>query len=245
MPTLQAETLYPKASAILEDLQRLKDEVTAAGNNVAGEVLIGASTIPGTYLLPKYAAAFKKKFPHIVFETRINDSTRIASAIHDKRLLMGIVGSKTFSRKIEFTSFCKDELVLAAQKDFDIPKNIALTDLTQFPFISRETGSGTRRNMEKIFTNNGFSPTNLDVVASFGSSAAIKEAVKTGLGVAIISRHAVEVELEMGWLKEVHIDNIDLTRNFYIAKLAKRTLPTQYQRFFNFLIQQGDDQTVE
>lgn len=245
MPTLQAETLYPKASAILDDLRRLKDEVTAAGNNVAGEVLIGASTIPGTYLLPKYAAAFKKKYPHIVFETRINDSTRIASAIHDKRLLMGIVGSKTFSRKIEFTPFCKDELVLAAHKDFEIPEKIKLRDLAEYPFISRETGSGTRRNMEKIFTNNGFSPTNLDIVASFGSSAAIKEAVKTGIGIAIISRHAVDVELEMGWLKEVHVEDIDLTRTFYIAKLAKRSLPTQYQRFFNFLIQQGDGDLAE
>ncbi len=239
MPTMQADTLYPKASAILEDLKQLKTEVTASGTKMAGDLLIGASTIPGNYLLPKYASEFMQKYPKIVFETRIKDSTRIASSIHDKRLLLGIVGSKTFSRKIEFTPFAKDELVLIAAPTEDIPENIELNDLANYSFISREIGSGTRRNMEKIFNNVGFSANGLKLAASFGSSTAIKEAVKAKMGVSIISRHAIETELKMGWLKEVQLNGIDMSRTFYLAKLGKRSLPSQYQAFFDFLVSQN------
>ncbi|CAG35968.1 related to transcriptional regulator protein [Desulfotalea psychrophila LSv54] len=241
MPTIQAETLYPKAAAILEDLKQLKDEVSSAGSTVAGELTIGASTIPGTYLLPKYAAAFKKKYPKIIFETQIKDSTRTASAIHDKRLLLAIVGSKTFSRKIEFTPLCEDQLIVIANPENPIPARIKLESLGKYPFITRETGSGTRRNMEKIFTNAGFSPNQLDIVASFGSSTAVKEAVKTNLGIAIVSRYAVETELKMGWLREIQLKDISMNRTFYIAKLAKRSLPRQYQAFYNFLLQQHQE----
>lgn len=244
MPTIQADTLYPKASSILEDLKQLKNEVTATGENMSGDILLGASTIPGNYLLPRYAGLFMQKYPKIVFETRIKDSTRIASAIHDKRLLLGIVGSKTFSRKIEFTPFCTDELVLIANPEEKIPASIDIHDIAKYPFIAREVGSGTRRNMEKIFTKAGFSPSSLQIAASFGSSTAIKEAVKTKMGVTIISRHAVQTELDMGWLKEVEISGVDMARTFYLAKLAKRSLPSQYQTFFDFLISAAQENSI-
>lgn len=236
MPTIQAEALYPKAVTILEDLKQLKDEVTTAGNAVAGELNIGASTIPGAYLLPKHAAAFRKKYPKVSFNIRINDSARIAAAIHDKRLLLGIVGSKTFSRRIEFTPFSEDELIVIASPKSDIPESIVVSDLEKYPFVTRETGSGTRRNMEQIFIQVGFSPAHLDIVGCFGSSTAIKEAVKTDLGISIISRHAVQVELEMGWLREVELQDLTMERTFYLANLAKRTLPNQYQTFRDFLV---------
>ena len=237
MPTIQAEALYPKAVTILEDLKHLKEEVTTAGNAVAGELHLGASTIPGAYILPKHAAEFKKKYPKVSFDIRINDSARIAGAIHDKRLLLGIVGSKTFSRRIEFTPFSKDELIVIASPLSDMPESITTSDLVKYPFVIRETGSGTRRNMEKILTQAGFSPSHLDIVGSFGSSTAIKETVKTDLGIAIISRHAVEIELKMGWLREIELQDLTMERTFYLANLAKRTLPNQYQVFRDFLME--------
>lgn len=238
MPTAQAEALYPKTKTILEDLKNLKEEITSSGEKVAGELNIGASTIPGAYILPKYAASFKKLYPNVSFDIQIYDSAHVASAIHEKRLLLGVVGSKSFSRQIEFTPLTADRLTVVASPENDIPSTIDLDDLRKYPFISRENGSGTKKNIEKKLAGLGFSTDNLDIVGSFGSSTAVKEAVKMDLGISIISHHAVKKELEMGWLKQVDLKGFKMERIFYLARLAKRTLPNQYKVFHDYLLYQ-------
>ncbi len=238
MPTAPAETLYPKAKAILDDLKQLKDEITSSGEKVAGELNIGASTIPGAYILPRYAAAFKKLYPGVSFDIKIYDSTFVTSAIHEKRLLLGVVGNKSFSRQIEFTPLATDRLIVIASPENKIPSRIDLESLKQYPFISRENGSGTRKNIEKKLSNSGFSIENLNIVGSLGSSTAVKEAVMMDLGISIISHHAVKKELEMGWLKKVDLTGFQMERIFYLARLAKRTLPNQYKVFHDYLIYQ-------
>ncbi|HBG21194.1 MAG TPA: LysR family transcriptional regulator, partial [Desulfobulbaceae bacterium] len=81
LPTAEADLLFPRAVAILDDLRRLEEDITATGGAVSGELIIGASTIPGAYILPKIAAAFKNEFPAISFEIRINDSARIVEEV--------------------------------------------------------------------------------------------------------------------------------------------------------------------
>jgi DNA-binding transcriptional LysR family regulator len=61
MPTVEADLLYPKALQILEDLDQIQQEITAAGTGVKGKLVIGASTIPGAYILPRMAYSFKKR----------------------------------------------------------------------------------------------------------------------------------------------------------------------------------------
>lgn len=94
MPTHEAEILYPRAVAILEDLQRLEEEISATRNTISGELIIGASTIPGAYILPGIAASFKNDFPDISFEIRINDSEKIVEAVAGNEMLLGVVGAK-------------------------------------------------------------------------------------------------------------------------------------------------------
>ena len=74
MPTAVAEILYPKALQLLDDIDLIREEVSAAGTEIKGRLIIGASTIPGTYILPRAAHSFKKEHPEVAFDIRINDS---------------------------------------------------------------------------------------------------------------------------------------------------------------------------
>ena len=114
LPTAEAEILYPRAMAILEDLQRLEEEISATRKRVSGELIIGASTIPGVYILPGLAASFKKEFPEISFEIRINDSAKIVEAVASNELLLGVVGAKITTPNFSYQPFAEDELILAA-----------------------------------------------------------------------------------------------------------------------------------
>ena len=235
MPTPEAELLYPKAEEILTQMSKLKNTLAAVTNNVAGVLIIGASTIPGDYILPEHSARFTDLYPEISFEIRINDSARIIKDISQHKLYLGVVGAQIPSTKVEYTAFGGDELVLAAAADTSIDQEISAEELLQFDFLLREQGSGTGRNIEQFLSKLGISTAQLKVRATLGSSTAIKEAIKSALGISIISRIAIRDELSSGRLKEIRIRGLEMQRSFYIVTSRKRTMPNHYLVFTNYL----------
>jgi DNA-binding transcriptional LysR family regulator len=237
LPTAEAEILYPKARLILDDLERLQQEISEAGKVISGELIIGASTIPGTYILPQLAASFKKTFPEISFEIRISDSAQIVDAVAANELLFGIVGAKLSSPKLSFQPLIEDELVVAAASANPVPEAIDSKDFINLPFIIRERGSGTRKSTEQLLSQHNLSSNRLNIVATLGSSAAVKEAIKANLGVSVISRLAIREELANGMLKSIKVQGLDLRRHFYVVISPKRTLPHHYDLFLQKLLQ--------
>ena len=227
--------LYPRAVAILDDLRQLEEDITTSGKIMSGELIIGASTIPGAYILPKIAAAFKNEYPGISFEIRINDSAQIIESVVANDLLIGVVGAKLPGTKLNYQPFAEDQLILAAAAGNPAPPQITLDELTRLPFILRERGSGTRKSIELLFNRHRYYLDQFNICATLGSSAAVKEAIKADLGLSVISRHAVREDLANGTIKEVEVTGMSMNRNFYIVTSPKRTLPNHYQLFLQRL----------
>jgi len=222
--------------AILDDLRRLEEDITATGGAVSGELIIGASTIPGAYILPKIAAAFKNEFPAISFEIRINDSARIVEEVAGNGLLIGIVGAKLPGVKLNYQHFAEDQLILAAAAANQTLSQITMEELCQLPFIVRERGSGTRKSLEMLLARQRYTLDQFNICATLGSSAAVKEAIKADLGVSVISKHAVLDELERGTIREIEVTGWSMMRSFFVVTSPKRTLPHHYQVFLNRLL---------
>jgi DNA-binding transcriptional LysR family regulator len=234
MPTTEADVLYPKALQLLDDLKQIQDEITATGDGVKGSLIIGASTIPGTYILPRVAYSFKKQYPEVGFEILIEDSAKITSQVLQHELLCGIVGARKTSDKLFYEPLIEDELVLVATKKVLAQKTVSLSKLTTIPFLQRETGSGTRQTFENFLGKN-MSSDALNVVATLGSTSAVKQAAKESLGASVISRIAVQEELDNNILQEIPIRNLKMKRKFYLVRQKKRTLPPQYLAFCKHL----------
>jgi DNA-binding transcriptional LysR family regulator len=237
LPTTEAEILYPRAMTILEDVERLEEDISATSQSVSGELVIGASTIPGAYILPRLAAAFKNEFPGISFEIRISDSAKIVEAVASNELFLGIVGAKIANAKLNFQPFAEDELILAAADTNAVEPEITMKELCKLPFIVREQGSGTRKSTETLLAQQHHTLSQLKTCAILGSSTAVKEAVKADLGVSVISRHAVQEELSRGRIKEIHVAGLTMKRNFYIVTSQKRTLPNHYKELITRLLE--------
>jgi len=236
LPTAQAELLYPRAIAILDDLRRLEEDINTTRQGTSGELVIGASTIPGTYILPAIAASFKNDFPGISFEIRINDSAKIVDAVAENELLFGVVGAKIPVAGLVFQPFIEDELILAAAAANPVPPSISMETLHSLPFIVRERGSGTRKSIEALLGQQRQSFEQFNICATLGSSSAVKEAIKADLGLSIISRHAVRAELLQGSIKEVDVSGLTMKRNFFVVTSRKRTQPNHYQLFLERLL---------
>ena len=235
IPTKEAEVLYSHALEIIEKAEAIKELISQTKKEIKGELIIGASTIPGTYLLPSIMAAFQKKYPPVSFKILISDSREIVDKVSKHELLLGIVGAKLGDEQTNYMPFIEDELIVVSSPFLINNNTITLKELIQFPMVLREEGSGTRKETEKILDGKGLSLDDIKIGGIFGSTDAIKQAVKAGMGFSILSRLSVADEIRYKILKEIKLTDIQMKRKFYIVAHKKRTLPFLYNSFLEFL----------
>jgi DNA-binding transcriptional LysR family regulator len=238
-PTREAEILFPKVCQVLDDIENIEDTLHASSTEIKGKLIFGASTIPGTYILPQEAYSFKQQYPEVFFEIIIEDTSKITNMILNHELMCGFVGARIESDKLEFKPLIEDELILVAAKGLMDKKSIQLKDIFNIPFLLREKGSGTRQTLEyslEYYLDEKYTGIDaLNIVACLGSTGSIIQAVKNRLGASILSRIAVQEELTNGSLVEIPIEDLQMKRKFYLVHLKKRTLPAQYLAFCQHL----------
>ncbi|MCE5312976.1 MAG: LysR family transcriptional regulator [Nitrospiraceae bacterium] len=236
MPTIEADALFVRATEIIEKADELKLAVSSASATISGTIIFGSSTIPGSYILPQKMAAFRKKHPEVTFVMTMTDSRGIVEKVASHELMLGIAGSRIEHDQISYTPFFEDELVAVAAPSMKLSEKLSIKQLAAFPFIMREQGSGTRREMERIFEKNGVLADRLNVAALLGSTDALKQAIKAGLGIGIISKIAVADEIKRRELCEINTGTVSMRRKFYIVTHKKRTLPLLYNEFIKLIL---------
>ncbi len=236
IPTREAEILYTRTLDILERFDNLPAVIREAKNEISGELVIGASTIPGTYLLPEIVVGIQRKWPSLSFNIKISDSKDVTEKVMRTELFIGIVGSRILNSQIVYQPLVEDKLVAVSSPSLIKNRIIPLRELLKYPMVIREEGSGTRREMERILESRGLRLEDLRIAGIFGSTDSVKEAVKKGLGYTIISYMAVRDELKRKTLKEIVIEGIpEMKRRFYLIHHKKRSLPRVYQLFIQEL----------
>ncbi len=236
--TKEGETLYEYAHKILELGKAAKESVAGYKNLNLGELVIGASTIPGEYILPAKLKLFKKKFPRIKVILRIADTEKIISQVLERKLDIGVVGARVEHKNLSYEEFVEDELVLivSPKHRWAKIKHISLADLEKEPFIIREKGSGTRTTMLTALREKRLALEDLNIVMELGSTESVKTAVKAGIGVSLVSKWAIKDELKLRRLRALKIRELNLFRYFYIVYDQRRILSKAVKSFHQFLI---------
>jgi DNA-binding transcriptional LysR family regulator len=155
IPTKEAEVLYTHAVEIIEKINITKDIIGRFKKELSGELIVGASTIPGTYLMPSLMAAFQKKYSAVSFQIFISDSKEIGEKVLKHELLIGVVGTKFSNGFLNHIPFIEDELIAVSSPSLIKKDLLTLKDLVTFPMVLREEGSGTRKELEKILESKG------------------------------------------------------------------------------------------
>lgn len=245
IPTKEADLLYDYVIEIIDKLENVKNAIAISSKEILGKIFLATSTIPGTYIIPKALKKIKQQYPNLSFEVFISDSKFILEGVIKHDLMVGLVGTKIENDQLNFIPFLQDELVLVASTNLINKNKISLDELKKMPIIVREAGSGTRIETEKKFGEKGLDLNKMNISAVFGSIDAIKEAVKIGLGGAILSKLSVKEEIKNKILHEVKIEGFaKMKRNFYIVYHKKRTLPLNYKLFIDFVLSKKKDQIL-
>jgi DNA-binding transcriptional LysR family regulator len=236
IPTSEACVLIERASEIIENVEGIQGLLGEFRKELAGHLIIGASTIPGTYILPGLTALYRGKHPGVFFEVVVSDSRGIIDKVAGHDLLVGVVGARLDNGQVQYSPFLDDELIAIAKPSFTRKRSLDLRELVTLPMVMREQGSGTRREFEKILAKHKIDEHQLNIVGIFGSTDAVKQAVKEGMGVSVVSRRAVCDEIRCNMLAEIRIKDCEMKRHFFVVTHRKRTLPHIYKGFFEYLL---------
>ncbi|MBW2028431.1 MAG: LysR family transcriptional regulator [Deltaproteobacteria bacterium] len=245
VPTKAGELVFKHAVTLLQMKRAACMEIQAFLGLKQGEVHIGGSTIPGEYVLPKLFRSFREKFPFVSVRLAIANSHEIQDRVLHGEMELGVVGFKPSASNLDSYGLWKDDLLLAVPTDHPLSAKscVDLDELFEEPFVLREKGSGTLKIIEeRLKARTGKGIESLRIAAKVGTSSAVKECVKAGVGVSILSSEALETELEMGLLRALRIRDLPLSRTFYLVRDKRRTASPQCQAMFDFLLSTAEEE---
>lgn len=236
--TKAGQMLYPYASKTLRLRRDALNALSEFSQGIRGELYLGASTIPGEYILPKFLGEFKTEHPRVAIRLRIADTQEIIQDLLRGDVEFGVIGGRMEHPLLQYELFIMDRIVLVGPSSISrtLKKSITLQELFQMPCVLREEGSGTRMAIEKTLRKMGKTLAHFQGAVEMGSTAAVKAAVKAGLGFAFISETAVEEELSQGLIFKVQVEGLDPTlRQIYLVSHRGRTLSPMALKFLRYL----------
>jgi DNA-binding transcriptional LysR family regulator len=172
---------------------------------LSGPLLIGASTTIAEFLLPPVLGEFKSQHPEVQAKLIVGNSETIENRVAEHTLDLGLIEAPSHLPVLQTEVCCQDELqvIVASRHPLARQRSVTPKQLVPYPYVSRESGSGTREFTDLYFRKAGIQPGDLNVVMELGSPEALKGVVGTGLGYAIVSRVTVEKERKLGDLVAV------------------------------------------
>jgi DNA-binding transcriptional LysR family regulator len=200
-------TLTPAGELVLayaEKILGLSTEMDVRLGEMTGEItgslLVGASTTIAEFMLPRIIGEFKSLHPKVRPHLAVANSETIDARVAEHTLDIGFIESPSHLPNLNTEVCCEDELVMVCSPKFPLAKvkEITPTILTQYPFVSRESGSGTREFIDAYLERADVSPDNLNVVMEMGSPVALCGVVETGIAYTIMSRCAVVKPQRLG-----------------------------------------------
>lgn len=233
--------LYNYAVNILNMREQALYSLAQYEGKLEGELAIASSTVPQQHLLPRILKEFSDKYPGIRYVIRQFDSKGVVDCIVSGDTDFGLVGTDANNSCLELIELYRDRLVLItpnAGKFAHLHRGALVWEqIKDENFILREEGSGTRKFFLKALGQKGVSIKDIRIVAEIEDSQTIKQCVKAGLGVSVVSESSVLDEVKCGMLKAFGIEDLELVRKFYFAYHKNRVLNPLARAFKDFVIQ--------
>ena len=236
-PTRAGTLLLGYARRILALSREASQAIEQFQGRVSGELTIGGSTIPGEYVMPEVIGAFRAKYPDVRISLLIGSSREVTTWVEDGRVEIGVVGATPTSRVLQARQLMADELVVVvgAEHPWAGRKTVSLDDLRAEPMIVRERGSGSRETFEQALESVGLDLAAFRIVGEIASTQAVKQAVRAGVGISLISRRAVEDECRARLLVCVKIRDLAVTRAFHLITHRDRSRSPLATAFLAFI----------
>jgi DNA-binding transcriptional LysR family regulator len=237
--TEAGEEVFRYSRSILQQVTEMDDVLDKLKGFAGGRLRIAAIS-SADYFAPRLLGTFHDRFPDVnVSIDTTNQTSAVRQVVHND-VDMAIMGQPPEEARLEAIAFMDNPLIIVAPPGHRLAKRkrIALKTLEEETFLTRETGSGTRGAMERLFRQHKLK---LTTGIELSSLSGIKEGVQAGLGLGLLPRGAVEVELMLGRLVELKITELPVARHWYVVLHKGKRLSLAAEEFKSLLINEAVD----
>jgi DNA-binding transcriptional LysR family regulator len=233
--TAAGEELYAYGQKIFALMNEALESIEALRSPYHGRLSIGADTTVGTYIVPNLLGEFHFHYPDVEIALEVVNRGYLLDALVENRIDMAIIGKIPSEVPVFAAPFAPNELVLIAPPSHRLARGhtIPFIELANEHFLLREVGSGTRAALEEAFQQAHIP---LLVSMQVGNNSAIKQGVAAGLGIALISRVAINMELETQRLVILDVVGFPIMRQWYLIHLKEKNLSATARACKTFLL---------
>lgn len=232
--TEAGEELRRHAERVARDLVDMEESLLLYRGVRRGRLRL-AVVSTANYFLHDHLTSFKKHFPEIDVNLQVANRDSILRALESNQADMSITGQPPDDADVVARRFMDNPLVVIAPPDHPLAgsKNISLEQFAKEPLVIREPGSGTRAAVERVLGEQGLS---FRVSCVLSTNEAVKQAVRAGLGLAVISGQTAELEFETGRLAALPVEGFPVMRKWFVMYRKFNRLPPAALAFRNILL---------
>lgn len=202
------------AQSVLDPARALLVAVEGLRTDWAGHLAVAASRTVAEYAVPAWLALLRGERPQVRANLTVDNSTQVCALVANHDCELGFVESPGVPKSLRHMTIGVDELVVVVAPDHPWTRRrrwrVTAAELAATPLVVRESGSGTRATYERALAAFDLAPPALELA----SNEAVRIAVATGAGPAVLSPLAVASALASGQLAHVSVDGVDLRRRF-------------------------------
>uniref|UniRef100_UPI0033420BF3 LysR family transcriptional regulator n=1 Tax=Castellaniella defragrans TaxID=75697 RepID=UPI0033420BF3 len=232
--TASGRTMLHHAQRILGEIRDAEETLRAERDLDRGVILLGLVST-AAYVAPPLIARFLLRYPNIELRLEVGNREQLLRMLRENVIDLAIMGRPPAELDTLSEPLAAHPHVLAAQAGHRLAgcRRFGLHELRDETFLVRESGSGTLAVSEQFFKNHLFHPAKM---LTLGSNETIKQAVMAGLGVSLLSLHALRLELRAGAIALLDVEGAPVDRVWHVVHRADKILSPAAQTFRRFLL---------
>ncbi len=225
------------AESVEEELGRLRHDIDQLREEVTGNLVVTASTIPGEFLLPSILSEFKALHPAIRAQVAITESLTVISGVRDGSYEVGFCGIAPEGQDLESFKTAEDEIVLIVfpGHPFTERREVSPAELEGEPLIFREETSGTQQSLQTLLSKSGLDLGKWVPNLLLGTTQAVVSTVEAKAGIAFVSNLAINKSLALDLVKVVKVEGLTLRRDFFCIYRKERIVSRLLEEFIAFV----------
>jgi len=226
--------LYVACQDIFARLETLDTSLNELKGSIKGQLKLSVVTT-AAYFMPYLFKAFSQHYPAVHWRLNVTNRNHVLERLNNNEDDLVIMGQVPEELNVQAHQFLESPLVVLSPPNHPLvgQSKIPLTRLAQETILVREVGSGTRLAMERCFAAHDLE---LSTQIELGSTEAIKQGVMAELGISVLSKHTVTLELATGRIQLLDVENFPLMRYWYVVHFTEKKLTLVARTFLEFLL---------
>lgn len=233
-PTEAGRTLYEASKEILERYERMQSQMKAAGQEMAGDLMVATIYSVGLYEMSLAIRTFLKRYPKVSLHVEFSRSARVYEDCLNGTIDLGIVTYPKPRKGLDIVPLPSDRLTLICAPDhpFAGRKQIDLRRIDGQDFVAFQKQIASRKAIDQILRDNGVT---VRIVMEFDNIETIKRSVEIGAGISIVPLLSVQREVQSGSLVQLQFARQNFYRTLGVLVKHSRRLPPAAQKFIELL----------